>query len=168
MIEKFRNGPVIDPPLRKPVIHLQQSNPGYCLPACAQMGLSQLGIEVSQTEIARLLGTDAGVGTPFSRIARLAQWGVDVQITRWQGGESLAMAWAADMAVIAAVTTTAGLPGWSNLSRQHAVLVVHMDPEQIVYHNPALPYGPVTAKPDDFFLAWSEMEEQTALLQLQA
>ncbi len=29
-------------------------------------------------------------------------------------------------------------------------------------------HGPVTAKPDDFFLAWSEMEEQAALLQIQA
>ncbi len=152
--------------MRKLVTHLQQNNPGYCLPACAQMSLSQLGIEASQAEIARILGTDAGVGTPFSRIARLSHWRVTVQITRWQGVESLATAWAADMAVIAAVTTTAGLPGWSNLSRQHAVLVVHIDADQIVYHNPALPYGPVTAKPDDFLLAWSEMEEQAALLQV--
>jgi len=70
-------------PLERP-IHIQQVALGYCLPACAQMALAQLGILVNQTQLAQTLrigirgGTRIGIGTPFSRAEHLAKWNVRV------------------------------------------------------------------------------------------
>jgi len=50
----------------EPFTHVQQITLGYCLPTCGQMALAQLGITVTQAELAHALGTRAGVGTPFS------------------------------------------------------------------------------------------------------
>jgi len=137
---------------------------GYCLPACAQMALAQLGIVVSQAQLAGTLGTRVGVGTPFSRVERLVQWNVHVQLTRRASIEDLVASLAADMAVIVAVTTTPGLSGWGNIRTQHTVLVVDAGAEQITYHDPDLTYGPVFALRAEFLLAWSEMDERAAFL----
>ncbi len=96
--------------LRKPVFHVQQSTIGYCLPACAQMALAYLDIEVSQVRLAQTMGARPGVGTPFSQIAALSKWRVDVQVTEWQGIEQVASALEAGMAGIVAIITTPGLP----------------------------------------------------------
>jgi hypothetical protein len=102
----------------KPLRHVQQIALGYCLPACAQMALAQLGIITTQAELAQVLGTRAGLGTPFPRVERLAEWGVRVQLERRIAVDELAAALAADMAVITALTTTPGLPGWGNIRTQ--------------------------------------------------
>ena len=66
--------------LLEPPAHIQQMALGYCLPACAQMALAQLGIAVTQTRLAQTLGTRVGVGTPFSRAQRLVEWNVRVRL----------------------------------------------------------------------------------------
>jgi len=147
----------------KPPAHIQQIALGYCLPACAQMALEQLGIMATQAQLAQTLGTRVGVGTPFSRVERLTQWNVRVRVTR-ASIDDLVTSLAAGIAVIAAVTTTPGLPGWGNIRTQHTVLVVKVGTEQITYHDPALAYGPVSALRDEFLLAWGEMDEQAAFL----
>jgi ABC-type bacteriocin/lantibiotic exporter with double-glycine peptidase domain len=148
----------------EPFTHVQQTTLGYCLPACGQMALAQLGITVTQAELAHALGTRAGVGTPFSRVERLARWGVRVQLKRCISVDELAAALAAGVAVIAALTTTPGLPGWGNIRTQHTVSVISIGNEQITYHDPALSYGPVSTLLAEFLLAWSEMDEQAAFL----
>ncbi len=137
---------------------------GYCLPACGQMALAQLDIQVSQTELARVLGTRAGVGTPFSQVERLDKWNIHVQLVQYISVGDLSSALAADIAVIVALTTTPGLPGWGNIRTQHTVLVVGINVEQIVYQDPALSYGPVSTLHAEFLLAWSEMDERAAFL----
>jgi len=148
----------------EPPIHVQQIALGYCLPACAQMALAQIGIAATQAHLARTLGTRLGVGTPFSRLKRLSQWNVRVELARRASADDLAASLAADTAVIVALTTTSGLPGWGNIHAQHAVLVTGVGVEQIEYHDPALAYGPVSALRAEFLLAWSEMEELAAFL----
>lgn len=148
----------------EPPIHVQQMALGYCLPACAEMALAQLGIVVTQTRLSRTLGTRVGVGTPFSRVERLAQWNVRVRLTRRASIDDLVASLAADMAAIVAVTTTPGLPGWGNIRTQHTVLVANIGTEQIAYHDPALAYGPVSALRAEFLLAWSEMDGRAAFL----
>jgi hypothetical protein len=76
----------------------------------------------------------------------------------------VAAALAAQQAVIAAITTNPGLPGWGNIRTQHTILLLTLTPDTVVYHDPALPQGPVTAVRDEFLLAWSEMAEQAAIL----
>ena len=148
----------------EPPIHIQQMALGYCLPACAQMALGQFGITVNQTQLARVLGAQVGVGTPFSRAERLAQWDIRVQLTQQISIEELAASLAADVAVITAVTTTPGMPGWGNIRTQHAILVVDVGPEYVAYHDPALIQGPVSAMRNEFLLAWSEMDSRAVLL----
>ncbi|MDQ3249191.1 MAG: hypothetical protein M3Q45_08290, partial [Chloroflexota bacterium] len=57
-----------------------------------------------------------------------------------------------------------GLPQWGSIRTQHAVLVIGVDSEEIVYHDPALRQGPVAAPQGEFLLAWSEMAEKAAFL----
>ena len=134
------------------------------MPACGRMALAQLGITATQTELAQILGTRIGVGTPFSRVKRLAKWDVRVQLTQRISIDELTAALVADVAVIVAVTTTPGLPGWGNIRTQHAVLVINADVEQVTYHDPALSYGPVSTLLAEFLLAWSVMDERVAFL----
>jgi len=150
--------------LSNPIEHIQQQAIGYCLPACAQMALAQFDIKASQKQLAQALGARAGIGTPFPNIIHLNRWRVHVETIQWQSIDAVASALAVNRVVIVAVTTTPGLPEWGNIRTQHAVLVVAVNPEQIVYHDPALQYGPVSAPCDEFLLAWSEMAEQAALL----
>jgi hypothetical protein len=128
------------------------------------MALAQLGVEITQAELAQVLGTRAGVGTPFSRAERLKKWDVRIQLTQHISIDNLAIALAADTAIIVALTTTPGLPGWGNIRTQHTVLVVNTGAEQIVYQDPALSYGPVSTLCAEFLLAWSEMDERAAFL----
>ncbi len=154
--------------LPKQPTHIQQTAPGYCLPASAQMALAQLGIKVSQNRLAQVLGTRVGVGTPFSRVERLTQWNIRVRLMQNISIDDLVAPLAANAAIIAAVTTTPGLPGWGNIRTQHTVLPVNVntDTERITYHDPMLTYGPVSALSIEFLLAWGEMDERTAFLSL--
>jgi hypothetical protein len=84
--------------------------------------------------------------------------------------DELVAALTAGVAVIAALTTTSGLPGWGNVRTQHTVSIVSIDVnngndnEQIAYHDPALSYGPVSTLLAEFLLAWGEMDEQVAFV----
>ncbi len=61
----------------------RQETDAGCLPACAQMVLSYLGITRSQDELIRILGTHPLTGTPYSRITRLRS--LDVEVTYQTG-----------------------------------------------------------------------------------
>lgn len=134
--------------------HVTQLGWGYCLPACAQMALSAWDIHIDQRRLATLLGTKPGIGTPFSNLQRLSQ--VDIAITEWSGLAVLATALAAGNGVITAVITTPGLPSWGNIRTPHTLLVTAITPEHILYHDPALPNGPVQAFKGEFELAWQK------------
>jgi ABC-type bacteriocin/lantibiotic exporter with double-glycine peptidase domain len=145
-------------------VHIQQVDIGYCLPACAQMALAQLGITAPQMRLAQVLGTRKGVGTVFSRIEQLAQWHVSVQLKRLASPDDVVVALTDSKAVIAAIMTTPGLTGWNNIRTQHAVLITKVTADQITYHDPVLAYGPVSALLAEFLLAWGEMDQRMALL----
>jgi hypothetical protein len=128
------------------------------------MALAQLDIEVTQEQLAQTLDTRVGIGTTFSRVERLQQWPVEIQVRKWSGVERLKRSLADDIAVIAAVTTTSGLPGWEDIRTQHTVLVVDVSADHVTYHDPGLDQGPVSAPRGEFLLAWSEMSELAAFL----
>jgi ABC-type bacteriocin/lantibiotic exporter with double-glycine peptidase domain len=154
-------------PSPNPVSHVQQLALGYCLPACAEMVMAQFGLQANQKELGLLLTTRAGVGTPFSRINLLEKFHLQVQIVEWAGEESLQLALSENKAVIVAILTSPGLPGWNTIESQHSVLLLAMDDNSVTYHDPALTYGPVTASLGEFLLAWSEMAEQVAFISQQ-
>jgi hypothetical protein len=128
------------------------------------MALAQLGIQADQERLARALGTRPGIGTPFSRVARLEQWQVSVQLTEWGGIEAITTALKTGTSIIIAVATTSGLPGWGQIRTQHTVLVVNVDLDYITYHDPAFANGPISALRQEFLLAWSYMAELAAFV----
>jgi hypothetical protein len=128
------------------------------------MALAQIGMQIDQEKLAKAFGTRPGIGTPFSRIKRLEQWQVSIELKEWGGVEELISTLAAGASVITAVTTTAGLPGWGQIRTQHTVLVVKVDSDYVTYHDPALAQGPVSALRQEFLLAWSYMAEQVAFI----
>ena len=142
--------------------HVHQVTLGYCLPACGQMALDQLDLAVTQDELARIMETEPGYGTPFSRIKRLKQWQIAVEIIAWGGIETIVETLTNDKAVIVALLTNMNLPGWDDIQTQHTVLVADILSEQISYYDPALLEGPVLASLDEFLLAWSDMDELMA------
>ena len=105
------------PPLKSPT-HSHQIAAGFCLPACAQMALNQLGLDASQPHIAQVLGTRMGIGTPFSRIQRLTHWHVQVRLVTPATLAALTDVLAAAAAIIVPVMTTSGLPGWATCARR--------------------------------------------------
>jgi predicted double-glycine peptidase len=128
------------------------------------MALAQFNVQVDQERLAKTFGTRPGVGTPFSRIKRLEQWPVNINIKEWGGVEELISTLATGASIITAVTTTAGLPGWGQIRTQHTLLVVNVDADYVTYHDPALAQGPVSALRPEFLLAWSHMAEQVAFV----
>ena len=143
--------------------HVKQLDWGYCLPACAEMTLAQLGIPKKQTDLASLLGTQAGIGTPFSRIKNLQD--VTVEVLEWAGLPAISDALLMSKAVIAGILTTPRLPGWERIQTQHAILIIEITGTHIVYHDPAHTNVPASASIDEFLLAWSDMGEPIAFLQ---
>lgn len=105
--------------LRAP--HLQQPAPGECLPACAAMVLTYLGIRVNYRQLLRLLQTQAGYGTPFSNIRSLAKLNVTVTYKQGQLPDLQRLLQAG--APILVPVQTRELPHWFE-DTSHAVVVV--------------------------------------------
>lgn len=152
-------------PLLNPLQHVQQIAAGYCLPACAQMALAQFEMQLTQVQLAQVLGTRFGAGTPFSNLKHLSRLHIRIHLQSFTPIEDLISACNAHQAVIVPVATSSGLPGWGNVRTQHSLLIIKVDPDQITYHDPALADGPVSAVLNEFLLAWSEMDQQAAFLQ---
>ena len=65
-----------------PVPHFQQSDEGYCLPACARMVLSYLELERDEADLSQILGTKR-YGTPSFAIERLSDPDIEVIYQEW-------------------------------------------------------------------------------------
>lgn len=150
--------------LPQPPEHVQQHSFGYCLPACVEMAAAQFGQTLTQQQAARLLSTVEDIGTPFPYTKQLEQRGFSVELVEWCSVDALISALGKEQAVIAAVLTTSGMPGWNDVRTQHVVLVTAVDDMNITYYDPALATGPTTALSGEFLLAWSDMSEQAAFI----
>ncbi len=65
-----------------PLPHFQQSAEGYCLPACVCMVLAYLGLEHSEAQVSRILGSQE-FGTPSFAVRRLISLGFQVTYREW-------------------------------------------------------------------------------------
>lgn len=148
-------------PFILPVPHLHQPAPGECLPACAAMVLTYLGVRVNYRQLLRLLQTQVGYGTPFSNIQTLTK--MKVKITYKQGRlDDLWRFLQAGNPVLTPVQTRE-LPHWVE-DVPHAVVVVGMDNQVVYINDPAFPNAPVSVPHGDFDLAWLEHNEYYAVL----
>jgi ABC-type bacteriocin/lantibiotic exporter with double-glycine peptidase domain len=144
--------------------HVQQPAPGLCLPACAQMALSYLGVAASLDELTQQLGARALIGVPYSRVTRLKALGVDVAFGTGGVLDDLRDALERGLPVI--VFVQAGeLPHCDRIVSPHAVVVVAMDDRVAQVLDPALSSpDPIPVPLGDLLLAWDEMENAYAVL----
>lgn len=140
-----------------PVPYVAQINDGACLPACAQMVLAYLGLEVKQTQLIRLLGT-TDAGTPFSRLRLLSQFGIKVDL---RVNATLAEL-REHLPVIVALHSD-----WlsdQQATGQHAVIIVAMGDNSVTVLDPAQDENPMQLSRDEFLAAWIEMDSIFATL----
>ena len=146
------------------VPHLPQAADGYCLPACAQMVLTYLGVIRSQADLARLLGTRANIGTPHRHLTRLRSSAIDVL---YAAGDLEDVQRHLEQGHPVIVFVQAGeLPHWRGRTSRHALVVVGMDKDVVSVLDPAAPPEPIAVPRDDFMLAWDEMGNTFAAISL--
>jgi len=145
------------------VPHRRQETNAGCLPACAQMILNYLGLDRSQTELARLMGTHPQAGTPYSHITRLRSSEINVAYQKATGLDDLSQ-WLNRRLPVIAFVQMRELPHWQGHWSQHAVVVVGLD--QIAVHvlDPATPAQVIAVPVNDFVLAWEEMDWAYAVI----
>lgn len=141
----------------------QQSAHGYCLPACARMVLAYLGVEHTELELSKVLGTRK-MGTPSFAIERLTALGIQVEYGSWKT-EHLVPVLVQGQPVIVFVQT--GFLDYWKENFAHAIVVVGAtDNEQFWVHDPAQPQGQIQVSLNGLFAAWGEFEHKAAVLQI--
>ena len=145
------------------ILHSQQIEDGYCLPACAQMALAYLGIFRSQQEIGRILKIRRGFGTPAPNIGNLHSQQVEVRYHIAGTLDEISQCLQNKIPIIAFIQA-GELPHWQGIRAQHAVLIVGISEQNVTLHDPAFAHGPTTVLIGDFLLAWDEMDNRYALI----
>ncbi len=140
----------------------RQETDAGCLPACAQMILSYLGIAHSQAELARALGTHPLAGTPYSRITRLRSLGVEV--TYQTGDLDTVSHYLAQNTPVIAFVQLRELSYWGDRWAQHALVVVAIDEMSLQILDPAQDEQIISISRGDFMLAWDEMDNTYAVI----
>jgi len=120
------------------------------------MVLAHLGVFRSQTNLARLMRTQRGVGTPASNITWLAS--EQLSVTYTSGSLKNLATWLnRDVPVI--VFVQAGeLPHWRGERAHRAIVVVGMESQAVQILDPAMEANVITVPRDDFILAWDERD----------
>jgi ABC-type bacteriocin/lantibiotic exporter with double-glycine peptidase domain len=138
---------------RLTLAHSQQSQPGYCLSACARMVVAQLGRDLSESEIAQVLGAH-DYGTPSYAIRQLSSIGFQVEYREWSIQQTLDLLQSGTPLII--FVRTAFLEYWSK-DVAHAIVLVQAEEHQsFSVHDPALSKGPLTVSWDGVLAAWAE------------
>jgi ABC-type bacteriocin/lantibiotic exporter with double-glycine peptidase domain len=116
---------------------------------------------LSQQEIARRLHTN-DAGTPFSRLRRLADTNLHVDVQAGGTLEQITTAIAADIPVIAAVDAT-WLPH-AYIESPHAVVVVNLTASEVAILDPAAGNEIISVSLDAWLAAWIEMDCTYAII----
>ncbi len=141
--------------------HFQQSQEGYCLPACARMVIAYLGLNVSEAEISRVLGT-RDFGTPTFAIQKLASLGVEVTYREWSIPQVVEVLSVGSPLTI--FVRTAFLEHWARDVAHAVVLIDAEEGQRFWIHDPALPAGPTAVSWDGLLAAWAEFSYRGAMI----
>lgn len=144
-----------------PVPHFQQSDDGYCLPACVRMALAYLGIEKAEPEISKLLGTQE-FGTPSFAVLRLVKTGIQVTYRSWSTSELLASLSAGNPMIV--FVRTGFLDYWQEDAAHALVVVGGTDDKNFWVQDPARPEGPISVSWNGLMAAWAEFDYRGAVL----
>lgn len=144
------------------VPHFQQSDAGYCLPACARMILNYLGVQSDEVSLSKILGTKP-YGTPSFAIKRLRNSDIEVIYQEWSVAE-LSLMLEAGHPVIVFVRTV--FLDYYQEDFAHALVIVGIvSGQRFKVQDPAQSIGPLDVSWDGLLAAWSEFDYQGAVLQ---
>lgn len=145
------------------VPHYQQSDEGFCLPACARMILAYFGHEREEADVGRILGARK-YGTPSSAIERLNDSEIEVIYQPWSAVELFSMFEAGNPAIVFVRTI---FLDYCQEDYAHALVVVGGSPDQQFWiQDPARQAGPISVSWDGVLAAWSEFDYHGAVVRL--
>jgi ABC-type bacteriocin/lantibiotic exporter with double-glycine peptidase domain len=147
-----------------PVPHKVQKEDGYCLPACVEMVLSYLGVSSSQEQLGKKLGIRPSLGIPAFKIKELNSR--RLAVIYGEGTLSDIVDWLQQNVPIIAFVQAGELPHWQGRQSQHAIVIIGMSEQMIYLLDPATKAHPTPTPIGDFMLAWDEMDNRYATIQL--
>lgn len=125
------------------------------MPTCVRMVLSYLGLEYSEDEISRILGSQE-FGTPSSAVQKLTTLGLEVVYREWSISQLLSSLDTEQPVIL--FVRTGFLDHWQE-DVAHAVVVVGAEKDQRFWlYDPALPTGPLSVSWNGLLAAWAEFE----------
>lgn len=136
-----------------PVLHRQQREQADCLLACAEMVLAYNGVRVGRRRLRRLLNIRP-FGAVFSHIENIRKLGITVRVDE-RDMAVLSDYLEQEIPVIVAVDTGQLRSYWESKTG-HAVVVVGLDGEDVIIHDPALAEGFHRVSAAELELAWLE------------
>lgn len=147
-----------------PVFPILQRQPGECLAACAAMALNFLNVTYDYDDLVEQLKIIPRLGGAFSNLRFLQSYGIKVVV---EHGELQTLRQALDRALPPIVLVdTAQLPYWDEATA-HAVVVVGFEDDKILLNDPAFHDAPKSILASEFELAWIDLDQFYALIQLE-
>ncbi|MEZ4712863.1 MAG: cysteine peptidase family C39 domain-containing protein [Caldilineaceae bacterium] len=143
-----------------PVPHLLQQDDADCLAACSAMVLIYIGKPIHYRRLLRTLRTQS-YGTPFPNMMFLEQ--LNVQVTMGTGNIDQLYSYLSQQHPCIVPVDTRELPYWTQ-STDHAVVVVGIDGDNVIVHDPAFNNLYIAIPIGDFDLAWLAKDERYAVL----
>jgi ABC-type bacteriocin/lantibiotic exporter with double-glycine peptidase domain len=144
--------------------HRRQRFETDCLVACAAMVLAYLGINRSDEWLIKLMETTA-IGTPFSNIDRLkAALGLGIERGNWATVTTFEAFLEEGLPIIVAVDSD--VPAYWPHYRNHAVVVVGFNADEVYINNPAVANAPEVVDMNTFLWAWSQRGYEYAVVRL--
>ena len=125
------------------------------------MALAYLGRNLSEAQIAKMLGTKA-FGTPISNVERLSRQGYQVELGPLTVNELKAHL-LAGRPVIARVWTEM-LDYWQDEETSHVVVVVGFDDTHVYLNDPALNKAQQPTAWESFLAVWAEFDEAAVVI----
>src|SRR5688572_22367671 len=136
-----------------PVPHLRQESKNTCTPACIRMVLCYFGVEISESEIARLVLTD-GFGTLFDDVIRVAKLGFDVTLGNGSRSDLLRIG-ATKVPLIASVHSF-WLPNYGPPGGPHCVVIAGATSTEVAVFDPDRSPAPTLMPFAAFVQAWEK------------
>lgn len=143
------------PTVLLPVPHFEQSQHGFCLPACVCMVLAHQNQPMSEQQLVKILGTRS-FGTPISHVNRLQAYQYQVEFRSFTEAELKAYL-LQGVPLIARVWT--GMLTYWHEETFHVVVVVGYDDKYLYINDPAFAIAPQNVNWDSFLAAWAEYDE---------
>ena len=138
-----------------PVPFRRQLTRGYCLPACAEMILAYLGFNISQKQIAQMMGASEE-GVPFSRVNAIESLGVRVRLSKEGDWDVLQDAFRQEQPSLVAVDLV--FFPYAQVDESHVVVVVGINDDEVSVLDPFEDPGLRHIKKDAFIAAWTELD----------